>query len=365
MNNLLFGIESIIKNTVDEYIKLISQKYENIDTEELINLWDIACKSNLQNVLEKKIVEKNEKKIVEKNEKKIVEKNEKKIVEKNEKSNLNGSCPYVFSKGENKGNICGSKPKTGAEFCSKHQKFEGVGQTEKKKLPKAKSISSASSVASVASSVSKKKSPVKKPIEKILRLNKEIDKFWDEDTQLVFKSRDERIVIGSYRDEKLNDLTDDDILLCQQFGFKYEELKNSVEIDDEENENDEEEIITKKSTKNDNKELNITKKSEKEHKNINKEKDIKILNNEKSRKEESKKVDKDFKKLNIISENKSKIEEPKKSIINEINKANNINIKDIESVLNELQVGNDDDDDEEEYEEIIEEDMEEVLDEDY
>ena len=354
MNNLLFGIENIIKNNIEEYVKLISQKYENIDEAELMNLWDNLCKSELP---EKKEIK----------EKEIKEKKVKEKKDKLENSSNNVGCPYVFSKGENKGSICGSKPKTGAEFCSKHQKFKGVGQTEKKKLPKAKSISSASSV---ASSVSKKKSPSKKPIEKILRLNKEIDKFWDEDTQLVFKSRDERIVIGSYRDDNLNDLTEDDILLCQQFGFKYEDL-NSVKSDEEEEEDEEEvEIITKKVTKiSENKE-----KLENEHKKIDKEEKIENKINKDSKKPISEnklkneektenKINKDSKKL--ISENKLKNEEPKKTIMNEINKVNNINIKDIESVLNELQLG-DDDDEVEEYEEIIEEDVEdELLDEDY
>ena len=40
MNNLLFGIENIIKNNIEEYVKLISQKYENINEAELMNLWD-------------------------------------------------------------------------------------------------------------------------------------------------------------------------------------------------------------------------------------------------------------------------------------------------------------------------------------
>jgi type I restriction enzyme S subunit len=47
------------------------------------------------------------------------------IVEKNEPIiKPNNNCPYIFTKGSNKGNQCTSKPKNGAVYCSKHKKYE-------------------------------------------------------------------------------------------------------------------------------------------------------------------------------------------------------------------------------------------------
>jgi hypothetical protein len=140
-----------------------------------------------------------------------------------------GGCPYIFAKGEKEGSICGSKPKSGCEYCSRHQKFEGVGQDIKKKSPKTKTSSSIGDKSTVSNKV--KASPSKKPLERIIKLNKDINKFWNAETQLVFKSKDERVVYASYRDDVLSELNDDDIILCEQYGFKYE--KTSLEEEDE------------------------------------------------------------------------------------------------------------------------------------
>ena len=199
MNTLFKNIEITIKNAFSEYIELISEKY-NIDKKDLENIL-ITNSINTENS---------------KKENPPKEKLKKEDNDLSDNDLSDNGCPYIFTKGENKGDRCNSKPKSNCEYCSKHQKFEGVGQIEKKKLPKAKSISSASSVAS-----KKGKTPEKKQIEKIIRLNSEIDRWWNVETELVFKSRDERYVIGSYRNDKINNLTSDDILLCEQYGFKY------------------------------------------------------------------------------------------------------------------------------------------------
>lgn len=36
----------------------------------------------------------------------------------------NNTCPYIFTKGTNKGNQCTCKPKNGGVYCSKHKKYE-------------------------------------------------------------------------------------------------------------------------------------------------------------------------------------------------------------------------------------------------
>jgi type I restriction enzyme S subunit len=47
------------------------------------------------------------------------------VVEKKEPiTKPNNTCPYIFTKGSNKGNQCNCKPKNGAVYCSKHKKYE-------------------------------------------------------------------------------------------------------------------------------------------------------------------------------------------------------------------------------------------------
>ena len=337
MNSFVSEIENAIKKTFEEYSTLISQKY-SIDLKELENVWNDVCKNTKINLSKTS----NDK--VENKEEKIIKKAEKKI-DKDEKTSSGNTCPYVYSKGQNAGEVCGSKPKSGCEYCSKHSKFEGLGQQEKKKMPKAKSISS--------ETVKKSKSPSKKPLEKVIRLNKDIDRWWNTETQLVFKTRDERIVVASYRDEKINELTDDDILLCEQYGFKYENLKDTEEDDDIIDEKpvlknddiiDEKPVIKKK------KEVPIKQKEQ-----------PKKLYKVETKKPEEKKID--IKNLVEPEEKnidiKNLVETEKKTIKSEINK-NNIKAKDIESVLNELQFSNDFDDDDDD--ELVEE--EEYFDED-
>ena len=331
MNSFVSEIENAIKKTFEEYSTLISQKY-SIDLKELENVWNDVCKNTKINLSKTS----NDK--VENKEEKIIKKAEKKI-DKDEKTSSGNTCPYVYSKGQNAGEVCGSKPKSGCEYCSKHSKFEGLGQQEKKKMPKAKSISS--------ETVKKSKSPSKKPLEKVIRLNKDIDRWWNTETQFVFKSRDERIVVASYRDEKINELSDDDILLCEQYGFKYENLKDKEEEDDD---IIDEKPVLKKEEKDDIIDEKPVIKKKKEEVPIKQKEQPKKLYKVETKKPEEKKID---------IKNLVETETEKKTIKSEINK-NNIKAKDIESVLNELQFSNENDFDDED--ELVEE--EEYLDED-
>ena len=285
MNSLVENIEKLLNDSMTIFFEKICDKYENIDIEELKNLW------NNNETESKKSVSKDKPKPVTKKPSESKEKND--------------GCPYLFSKGENSGSMCGSKPKNNGEYCSRHQKFEGVGQSKKPEANTKKSNSIAEK-----SSLVKKKSPslAKKPIERIIKHNKDIDKYWNAETQLVFKSKDDRVVYASFRNDELNELDDDDILLCEQYGFKYE--KASLEEEEEEEDGAKEE-----------------------------------------------KVEKVVKKQDIIVEAAAK---NKKSLSNAIIE-NNLKAKCIEDVLNELQMAdndndNDNDNDEDEF---VEEEVEE------
>ena len=192
-DKLIQNIDKLLKTFLDNYINKISIKY-SIPKEEL-----------------EEILNDNEK---------IFDNKDNKDNKKNISTTNFISCQYKFSKGANKGELCVSKIKTGcSKYCSKHEKFEGDIQSIKKQLPKAKT------------SPTPKKN--KNSPEKIIRLNTEISKWMDNETELIFDSKDRLIVVGSYRDGKINILTDEDIILCQKRGFKYEREEELITCEDE------------------------------------------------------------------------------------------------------------------------------------
>ena len=123
-------------------------------------------------------------------------------------------CPYIFSKGKNKGQTCNKKAAKGQTYCSRHNKYEGsVQKTTKKTLPMAKKTE-------------KKDNTTKtKKVSKILRKNHVINHLWHEHTRLVFKSAKERVVIGICKDDEIHPLTEEDILVCKEYSFAYVQEK--------------------------------------------------------------------------------------------------------------------------------------------
>jgi hypothetical protein len=330
MNTLTKTIQSAVEKSVSQSINNLFEKivdrWEDITLEELQTLWNDddnnikVSKTNTKTPPSKKKTEDDDGEDTE--------------------NNKEGGCPYIFAKGEKEGSICGSKAKSGCEYCSRHQKFEGVGQDIKKKTPKTKTSSSIGDKSTVSNKV--KASPSKKPLERIIKLNKDINKFWNAETQLVFKSKDERVVYATYRDDVLNEINDDDIILCEQYGFKYE--KSSIEEEDD----IEEKKAEPEKKKAEPEKKKVEKKTEPEKKKVEPEK----------KKVEEKKVEPEKKKVEEKKVEEKKVEE-KKSLSSAINE-NNIKAKDIENILNELQLSNEDDEDDEfiEEEEVDEEEDE-------
>ena len=335
MNTLAKTIQTAVEKSVSQSINNLFEKivdrWEDIEIEELQVLWN----EDDNNIKVSKTSTKT----------KTSPSKKKKDDDENKENDDGGGCPYIFAKGEKEGTICGSNPKSGCEYCSRHQKFEGVGQDIKKKTPKTKT----SSIGDKATSSTKPKtSPSKKPLERIIKLNKDINKFWNAETQLVFKSKDERVVYASYRDDVLTELNDDDIILCEQYGFKYEKtsLEEEEEVDVEEKKKPE----TKK----------VEEKKKPETKKVEEKKKAETKKVE-EKKPETKKVEEKKPEIKKVEEKKPEIKkvEEKKSLTCAINE-NNIKAKDIENILNELQLSNDNDDEDDEF---VEEEVEEEEDE--
>lgn len=88
-----------------------------------------------------------------------------------------------------------------------------------------------------------------------MKKNKELGRIWDPVSKLVFRSSEDRVVIGKYSDNQLNPITEKDKALCRSLGLKYdqeeveeavEEIEEDVEeevVEEEEVEEDEEEEV--------------------------------------------------------------------------------------------------------------------------
>jgi len=282
MNKLLSNIESSINNTINEYNLLISKKF-NIDIEELKNLWTGKFDG-------------------------VVKQSKKSSKTVSEKSSVNGGdddikCIYKFIKGKQQGENCNKSTKNGTQFCSKHSKFEEEGQKDKKpKLPKIDS-----------------KSP-----DRIIKLNKELNKWWHKESKLVFKSSKDKVVIGTYKNDEYKPLTNDDISECEKYGFKYELEEMPIK--------------------------SIEKKKE----------EIPIKPIEKKKEEiPIKPIEKKKEEMPIKSIEKKKEEIPikpieKKSLTEQIN-TTNLYAKNVEDVISDMMKDSDDESEEEDEEEQLEE----------
>ena len=56
----------------------------------------------------------------------------------------------------------------------------------------------------------------------ILKKNKTLNKIWHPESKLVFKSAQEKLVIGRYENDELIPLDEDALELCTKWKFKYD-----------------------------------------------------------------------------------------------------------------------------------------------
>jgi predicted DNA-binding WGR domain protein len=219
MNSLTKGIESAIKNAIEEYVQCISQKYEEIDIDDLEELWNDVSKSMKISVTMKSPGKATTTK-----------------TNPVASADPNG-CPYKFIKGAKQDTTCGAKAKEGNVYCSRHKKYEGTEPKERKSSPDPKR-------STVKSKKSKSRSPAKST-QRVLRKNKKLDKLWHPETGLVFKSAKERTVVGKCVDDKLIDLTEEDIEECRKWGFSFVPLDDEDEGDEgDESSDDEKSVVT-------------------------------------------------------------------------------------------------------------------------
>lgn len=227
MDSLTKEIEYTIKSAIEEFIQLIDQRYDEVDLKEVQNIWN-----NVSNSMKISVSFKKQPQQV----KNIT------VHQKNKKETISG-CPYVFTKGTKKGECCGSKPKTEKIYCSKHTKFEGTDPKKIEELPESREKPTIR-----PTQTNNKIEP--KPIQRVLRKHKDIGKLWHPESDLVFKSAKERVVIGKCVENELVSLKKSDLDTCKQWGFKIDE-ENCIDDEKVEHPNEEEEekfYLTKKSS---------------------------------------------------------------------------------------------------------------------
>ena len=218
MNSLTKGIESAIKNAIEEYVQCISQKYEEIDIDDLEELWNDVSKSMKISVTMKSPGKATTTK-----------------TNPVASADPNG-CPYKFIKGTKQDTTCGAKAKEGNVYCSRHKKYEGTEPKERKSSPDTKR-------STIKSKKSKSRSPAKST-QRVLRKNKKLDKLWHPETGLVFKSAKELTVVGKCVDDKLIDLTEEDIEECRKWGFSFVPLDEDEDDEGDESSDDEKSVVT-------------------------------------------------------------------------------------------------------------------------
>ena len=227
MSALAKSIDDIISQSIQDFVERIANTYE-LDPEDIMSLWDdnvsVPAKSAPKSAPKSSPAKST-------------------TSEVSKSSSIKSTdtglvCPYVFTRGENKGEICGCKPKNGNKYCSKHKKYEGEPQKEKKVLPSGKK--------SIVSP-SKKTPPKEQSPETILRKHKVLDKYWHRETDMVFKSGTERIVIGKCVNDKLVSLTEEDIDVCKSRRWQYEDEKPAAyDIDYGSSDSEKEEDVMEK-----------------------------------------------------------------------------------------------------------------------
>lgn len=154
-------------------------------------------------------------------------------------------CPYYIKRGPKANTICGSKKRKGNEFCGKHTKKED------------KSVKKVEEKEEEDEGEKKETGDVPKKKNLVLRMNKVINKWWHSESGLVFKSSDDKVVIGVFKDDQIVDLSDTDIEKCIAYKFRYEVTKRKRS--DEEEEEEEEAVETKKQKTEDNDFINLNK----------------------------------------------------------------------------------------------------------
>lgn len=210
MNSLLKSIENTIQSAIERYIQDLCAIHDTLDPKELEKIWnDVSDNVQVSIKFKNKTTE-----------------IPKSLVSSpatissccDESSDV--MCQYVIQKGSKEGQKCGTKTKANSAFCSRHIKYEGVEQKTKKVMPQVKKSSKKSVVEKSSPKSSASSSSNKSKCKTSLVLNKDINMHWHPESCMVFKMVDEKnTAVATYKDAKFHPLTEENIELCKKWNF--------------------------------------------------------------------------------------------------------------------------------------------------
>ena len=110
----------------------------------------------------------------------------------------NSGCPWVYTKGEKQGQICGGKLKKDSAYCGVHTK----GVPPKKTLPLPRTSSEFEGKI-------------------LLHKHKTLNKLYHPETGMVFESAENKVVIGKIdsKTDKFSELSPEDTEICEKWRF--------------------------------------------------------------------------------------------------------------------------------------------------
>jgi hypothetical protein len=206
--NFNMNITKAINENVNGFINRVSTKY-GINKEDLHNLWvgggdvaDIVLCGEPTNEDDISTIEGEDVETKPVKSKDVVNK---RLPKSKSPSGPVHQCPYLFTRGPNKGTKCKCDIKQlDKEYCTKHTQKDKIVTKQRKTqlIPETTD---------------------NKAITKVLRKNKTIDRLWHEETGMVFNSNTDRTVVSRLVDGELMKLTEQDIDMCKDIGFAYRE----------------------------------------------------------------------------------------------------------------------------------------------
>jgi hypothetical protein len=221
------SIEATIQATVEKYIQNLCEKYNTLDPKDLEKIWNDITDNIQVDVKFKKS-----------DEVKSSKSPKSPKVDTGTPVDEITMCQYVIQKGSKEGQKCGTKPKANSTFCSRHTKYEGVEQKTKKVIPQVKKSSKKSVV---EKSSPKSDTSTKSKCKALLVLNKDINMHWHPESNIVFKMLEgKNTAVATYKDDKFYPLVEENIELCRKWNnnpykvFTDEELLVICELKKEE-----------------------------------------------------------------------------------------------------------------------------------
>ena len=212
MNSLSTNIEYTIEAAICDFSEALV-KTLGLDPTELAEIW-LRVKGEHMNPIQTKALASTE------------------VSTKKSTDKSGSACPRPIVKGPRRGQPCGVKSVKDSTYCKRHSKFESGeppaqrdGTHKKspslKKTIKPKSKSRCPGYSDKTSSL-------------VIELNSELNMYWHPSTQLIFKSRNERVVVAKEDSGEMIPLSDFDRETCVQWRFTVSDtpfVAPSVDVD--------------------------------------------------------------------------------------------------------------------------------------